>query len=300
MNAQSETPRSRLRIWVSGARPRTLYASVSPVVVGTAAASNPEWARAIGCLMVAMSLQVGVNYANDYFDGIRKVDTAERVGPTRLTASGLASPAAVRVAAGGAFAAAAAVGLWLALTTNPWLLVFGAVAILAAVLYSGGPRPYAARGLGEASVFLFFGLFATAGTAYVQDGSIPTAAWWGAVAIGLLAVAILVANNLRDIATDAAAGKRTLAVRLGNARTRETYRAIVMASFATVGLGVVAGSLPWQALLAFAALPYAIRLMRTVGHAGGRDLVPVLAGTAVVEFGFACLLAAGLLLGRIT
>jgi 1,4-dihydroxy-2-naphthoate polyprenyltransferase len=300
VSARPDAPRSGPGIWIAGARPRTLYASISPVIVGTAAASDPTWTRAIGCLVVAVSFQVGVNYANDYFDGIRKVDTAERVGPTRLTASGLASPAAVRAAAGGAFAAAAAVGLWLALTTNPWLLVFGAVAILAAVLYSGGPRPYAARGLGEASVFLFFGLFATAGTAYVQGEGVPAAAWWGAVAIGLLAVAILVANNLRDIATDAAAGKRTLAVRLGDGRTRQAYRAIVVVSFAMVGLGVVAGGLPWQTLLAFAALPYAVRLMRTAGHAGGRDLVPVLAGTAVLEFGFAVLLAAGLLLVRIT
>ena len=168
MSARPDAPRSGPGIWVAGARPRTLYASISPVIVGTAAATDPTWARAIACLVVAVALQVGVNYANDYFDGIRKVDTEARVGPVRLTASGLASPASVRLAAGVAFAVAAAVGLWLALTTNPWLVAVGGAAILAAVLYSGGPRPYAARGLGEVSVFLFFGLFATAGTAYVQ------------------------------------------------------------------------------------------------------------------------------------
>ncbi len=286
-------------MWLAGARPRTLGASVAPVLVGTAAAVSPTWPRAIGCLVVALALQVGVNYANDYFDGIRRVDTEARVGPIRLTASGLASPAAVRGAALIAFGIAAAVGLWLAITTSPWLLVIGAAALGAAALYSGGPRPYAARGMGEVSVFLFFGLFACAGTAYVQGETVPAAAWWGAVAVGLLAVAILVANNLRDIETDAAAGKRTLAVRLGDGRTRAMYRACVAAAFASVALAVLIGAMPAWALLAFAAAPLSVRPFATVGTASGRALIPVLVATAALDLAFGAALALGLWIARI-
>jgi 1,4-dihydroxy-2-naphthoate octaprenyltransferase len=299
VNPSAEAPRSGLGIWVAGARPRTLYASVSPVVVGTAAAINPTPARALASLVVAVALQVGVNYANDYFDGIRSVDTHARVGPMRLTASGAASPGAVRAAAAAAFGVGAVVGLWLALTTNPWLLVPGAAALLAAVLYSGGPRPYGAHGMGEASVFVFFGLFATAGTAYVQGGGVPAAAWCGATGLGLLAAAILVANNLRDIGTDTEGGKRTLAVRIGDARTRVAYQVLVAGAYVAVGVGIVASWLPVAAALAFLSAPGGVWLGRRASHARGRDLVPVLAGTAQLEFAFAVLLAAGLAAARI-
>jgi len=292
VNPSAEAPRSRLGIWIAGARPRTLYASVSPVVVGTAAATDPTAVRALASLIVAVALQVGVNYANDYFDGVRSVDTHARVGPMRLTASGAASPAAVRAAAAGAFALAAVVGLSLALSTNPWLLLPGGAALLAAVLYSGGPRPYAASGMGEASVFVFFGLFATAGTAYVQGGGVPAAAWCGAAAMGLLASAILVANNLRDIGTDAEAGKRTLAVRMGDSRTRTAYQVLVAGAFVAIGVGIAFGWLPAAAAVAFLSAPAAVWLGRRAGHARGRDLVPVLAGTAL-------LLSAGLVAARI-
>jgi 1,4-dihydroxy-2-naphthoate octaprenyltransferase len=272
---------------------------VAPVLVGTAAAVSPTWPRAIGCLVVALALQVGVNYANDYFDGVRRVDTEARVGPLRLTASGLASPGSVRAAALVAFGVAAIVGAWLAITTSIWLLVVGAAAIGAAVLYSGGPRPYAARAMGEVSVFLFFGLFACAGTAYVQGKAVPAAAWWGAIAVGLLAVAILVANNLRDIVTDSAAGKRTLAVRLGDRRTRLLYRVCVALAFASVVLAVAIGAMPAWALLAFAAAPLAVRPFTTVGSASGRALIPVLVGTAALDLMFGAALALGLWFARI-
>lgn len=291
---------TRLSVWVQGARPRTLPASTVPVVVGTAAAGHTSAWRFAAALLVGLGLQVGVNFANDYHDGVRGVDTEHRAGPTRLTASGLASPRAVATAAVLAVGVAGLAGLALAIATTLWLIPIGAAAMAALWLYSGGPRPYAALGLGELSVFLFFGLMATAGTAYVQAERITAAAWWSAVCMGLLAVAILVANNIRDIPTDAGVGKRTLAVRLGDRRTRALYRAIVGAAFATVVFGVVAGiadpsaGLPRWALLVLAAWPLAIRPMEVVGKATGRDLIPVLVGTALLQVTFGLLLAVGL------
>jgi 1,4-dihydroxy-2-naphthoate octaprenyltransferase len=268
------------------------------VLVGTAAAVSPTWPRSLGCLAVGLSLQIGVNYANDYSDGVRRVDTADRVGPIRLTASGLASPTAVRTAALIAFAAAAAVGAWLALITNPWLLVVGAASIGAAILYSGGPRPYAARGLGEVSVFVFFGLAACAGTTYVQGATVPPASWWGAVSVGLLAVAILVANNLRDILTDTATGKRTLAVRLGENPTRTLYRCCVVGAFAVLVVGAAIGGVPAWGLLALASLPMAARPLARVGRASGRALVPVLVDTSLLDLAYGVSVAAGRWIAR--
>jgi 1,4-dihydroxy-2-naphthoate octaprenyltransferase len=286
--------------WVSGARPRTLVASVAPVLVGTAAAGRASLWRTLAALVVGLGLQIGVNFANDYQDGMRGVDTDERLGPPRLTSSGLASPRAVLLAALLSIAVAGVAGLALAVATTLWLIPIGAAAMLALWLYSGGPRPYAALGLGEVMVFAFFGLMATAGTAYVQAGRIPPAAWWSAAAMGFLAVAILEANNVRDISTDRSAGKRTLSVRLGDRRARALYRALVLAAFVTVVLGVAVGivdagyGLSQWALLALAAWPLAIRPVETVGKAQGRELIPVLTGTAQLQLAFAALLALGL------
>ena len=295
---------SRLGVWVQGARPRTLGASVTPVVVGTAAAGHVIAWRLGAALLVGLGLQVGVNLANDYQDGVRGVDTSARLGPPRLTASGIASPRSVLLASLGCVFAAGVAGLALAATTTWWLVPIGALAMIALWLYSGGPRPYAELGLGEVMVFAFFGVMATAGSAYVQVERVPNAAWWASVPIGLLAVAILVANNLRDIPTDAPAGKRTLAVRLGDRRTRALYRLCVGATFGAVVVGTLvdladegSGLPPWS-LLSLAALPLAVRPLRAVGLAGGRALVPVLIATARLQLAFGALLALGLWLGR--
>jgi 1,4-dihydroxy-2-naphthoate octaprenyltransferase len=274
-----------------------------PVVLGTAAAGEVIWWRFAAAAVVAAGLQIGVNLANDYFDGVRGIDTHERMGPPRLTQSGAATPGAVLAAALIALGAAAVAGLALALATEPLLILFvGALALIAAVLYSGGPRPYAGLGLGEVMVFVFFGLMATCGTAFVMIETVPAAAWWGGSALGLLAVAILVANNLRDIPTDEAAGKRTLAVRLGARRTRLLYRACVVGAFATIAAGVLVGladeaaGLPQWALLGLAAWIPAIRPMEVAGTATGRDLIPVLVGTATVHAACGLLVALGLVL----
>jgi 1,4-dihydroxy-2-naphthoate octaprenyltransferase len=286
--------------WVNGARPRTLVASVAPVVVGTAAAGRASVWRTLAALAVGLGLQVGVNFANDYQDGMRGIDTDERRGPQRLTSSGVASPRSVLLAALASIAVAGVAGLALALATSLWLIPIGAAAMLALWFYSGGPRPYGSLGLGEVMVFAFFGLMATAGTAYVQAERIPAAAWWSSAAMGFLAVAILEANNVRDISTDSVAGKRTLAVRLGDRRARALYRALVVAAFATIALGVATGiadagyGLSQWALLALAAWPLAIGPMEAVGSAEGRALVPVLVGTAQLQLAFGALLALGL------
>jgi 1,4-dihydroxy-2-naphthoate polyprenyltransferase len=289
--------------WVSGTRPRTLGAGIVPVLVGTAAADRFVAWRFVAALLVAIGLQVGVNYLNDYFDGVRGVDTPERVGPPRLVATGVASPLSVLVAALASIGVAGFAGLALALATAPVLILFvGALALVAAFAYSGGPRPYAGLGLGEVMVFLFFGLMATCGSAFVMAETVPAAAWWCGAVLGFLAVAILLANNLRDIPTDAAAGKRTLPVRLGDRGTRTLYRSCMVAAFTTIVLGVAAfivddriGLTQWG-LLGLAGWIPAIRPMEAVGAASGLELVPVLSGTAAVHVSTGLLLALGLVL----
>ena len=296
---------SSLSVWWRGARPRTLGLGVVPVLVGVAAAGHVVVWRLVAALVVAAGLQIGVNFANDYFDGVRGVDTQERTGPPRLVASGAASPRAVLTASLVSLGLAAACGLALALATTPALiLAVGALALAAALLYSGGPRPYAGLGLGELMVFLFFGLMATCGSAYVMVETVPAAAWWGGVVTGLFAVAVLVANNLRDIPTDEASGKRTLAVRLGERRTRMLYRACVVGAFASIVIGVVAfiadesiGMTQWS-LLGLIAWPLAIRPFERIRKATGRDLIPVLTGTAALHATCGLSLALGLALSH--
>jgi 1,4-dihydroxy-2-naphthoate octaprenyltransferase len=270
---------------------------VVPVIVGTSVASATggviRW-RAVAALVVALALQVATNYANDYADGIRGTDDV-RVGPVRLVASGLAAPVAVKRAALVAFGVAAAAGLALTAAVGPQLLVVGAASMAAGWFYTGGPRPYGYAGFGELFVFVFFGLVATVGTAYVQTGHLAALAWAAAVPVGLLATALLVTNNLRDIPGDAPAGKRTLAVRLGDAATRRLYVVCVVGGL----LGGVAVA-AWRpgALLGLVAVPLAVDPVRRVRLGQrGRDLVTVLGETARVQLVFGVALAAGIALG---
>ena len=286
-----------IALWVAGARPRTLGAAVAPVIVGTCAAVPDSdgviWWRATLALLVALALQVGVNYANDYSDGVRGTDK-NRAGPLRLTASGLASPRAVRTAAMVSFAVAAVAGLVLALVVDPWLLLLGAGAIAAAALYTGGPKPYGYLGLGELMVLAFFGFAATVGSAYVQLERVPGAAWWGSLAVGLLACAILLANNIRDVPTDTVAGKRTLAVRVGAPTARRLFAACYVGAFGS--LVAIAITQPW-ALLALAALPLAVTPVRLVlTRSDPPSLIAALVATSRLEVIVAVLLGAGLCL----
>jgi 1,4-dihydroxy-2-naphthoate octaprenyltransferase len=280
--------------WFQGARPRTLGAAVSPVLVGTAVASrygDVVWWRALFCLLLAVALQVGVNYANDYSDGVRGVDTQRR-GPVRLVAGGLASPAAVKRAALLCFAAGGLIGIVLAVAVDWRLVIVGAVSILAAGLYSGGPKPYASSGLGEVMVLVFFGFVATCGSAYVHLERVPWLAVAAAVPVGLLACAILLVNNLRDVDSDRDVGKRTLAVRVGKARTRMLFRSCIVLSVLTVV--VLAASAP-TALVALLAAPLALPPLRIVAtKTDPPSLVQALIGTARLQLVFSALLAAGL------
>ena len=283
--------------WLAGARPRTLPAAVAPVLAGTAVASYVDsavWWKALLALVVSLALQVGVNYANDYSDGIRGTD-ADRVGPVRLVGSGTATPSAVRRAAVLAFAVAAVAGLVLAATTAWWLVAVGAVSLVAAWYYTGGSKPYGYLGLGEVMVFVFFGLVAVVGTTYVQTQTWEWAALAAGVGIGALTCAILVTNNLRDIPTDRLAGKNTLAVRLGEPRTRALYALLVgAAAVAVVG---VAAATTWWTLLGLGFLARAVPPTRTVlSGASGPALIPVLAATGVCVLLWSVLVAAPLLL----
>ncbi|TDT34465.1 1,4-dihydroxy-2-naphthoate polyprenyltransferase [Naumannella halotolerans] len=290
--------------WVEGARLRTLPAAISPVAAGTGLAIFHDAfdpLLALLCLLLALSLQVGVNYANDYSDGIRGTD-AERVGPLRLVGSGLVEPRRVKFAAFGCFALGALTGLVITAVTGWWwLLIIGAFSILAAWYYTGGSRPYGYSGLGEVFVFVFFGLVATSGTALVQTGfgaAVIGQCLLASTAIGLLACAILMANNIRDIAGDAEAGKHTLAVRLGERRARLGY--LIMVVIAALCCVWLAGSTTWWALLSLifcvVVAPGTRRLLR---GAGGRELIGVLKATGIAELVCALGLLAGLLLGSL-
>ena len=284
--------------WIEGARPRTLPAAISPVVVGTGAAAylgGFVWWKALLALGVGLALQIGVNYANDYSDGIRGTDE-NRVGPLRLVGSKVASPHQVKTAAFTCFGIGGVLGLVLCATSNWWLLVAGAASLLAAWFYTGGKKPYGYRALGEVSVFLFFGLVAVLGTTYVQAGRLHWTAIAGAVGIGAIACALLVANNLRDIPTDSVTGKRTLAVVLGAQRSRFLYAALIALAFILAVLSALAT--PW-ALLGLIALPLGVRAVRVVmSDAVGPALIPVLKDTGLTELVYAVGLAVGLALGN--
>ncbi|MDP9389467.1 MAG: 1,4-dihydroxy-2-naphthoate polyprenyltransferase [Actinomycetota bacterium] len=280
--------------WVLGARPRTLPAAVVPVAVGTAVAfsqGDVVWWRAVTALVVALAIQVATNYANDYSDGVRGTDEG-RVGPVRLVASGLAPATAVKRAALVAFAVAGAAGLALAAAVGPELVAVGAACLAAGWFYTGGSRPYGYVGLGEVSVFAFFGVVATVGSAYVHLERVTALAVVASIPVGLLATALLVVNNLRDIPTDAASGKRTLAVRLGDHTTRVLYASCLAGAFAA--LPPLAFARP-PVLVAFATLALARGPVTTVlGGAVGRDLVAVLVATGRLQLAFGLLLAAGI------
>lgn len=288
--------------WVAGARPRTLPAAAAPILAGVAAGlgtgpTPPLWRLILLpllCLGVALALQVGVNYANDYSDGIRGTDDV-RVGPVRLTASGLARPESVKRAAFLCFIAASALGAAIVVISGHWWLVaVGAVSILAAWYYTGGSRPYGYRGLGEVMVFLFFGLVATVGTTLVTFDSAPPVSWVAAVGIGALASALLVVNNLRDLAADAEVGKRTLATRLGDSGTRIFFVALLGVGAASV-LGVMVLSTPWAGLGLLGFVLVLGPAARLLGGAIGRDLIAMLQATSFTELA----MAAGLLLGAV-
>lgn len=279
--------------WFEGARPRTLPAAIAPIAVGAGLAAHVDslipW-RVVLALIVSIALQVGVNYANDYSDGIRGTD-AVRVGPIRLVGQGLASPGRVKLAALISFAVAAVAGLALVVMCGEWwLLLVGGASIAAAWLYTGGPRPYGYAGLGEVFVFIFFGIVPVVGTAYVQTLSITVTDVVASVGVGLLACAILVTNNLRDIRGDQAVGKTTLAVRLGDRRTRMLYSAMVVVALAIPAVLAVMTS-PWV-LLTILTAALSVGPLRTVSSGAlGPQLIPALKGTGLL------LLAYGLVLG---
>jgi 1,4-dihydroxy-2-naphthoate octaprenyltransferase len=284
------------REWLAGTRPRTLPAAVVPVLIGSGVAAGygkfSLW-RAALALVVALALQIGVNFANDYSDGVRGSDSAERrVGPMRLVGSGLASPGQVKLAAFGCFFVACCAGLALAAVTSWWLVLAGALAVLAAWFYTGGSRPYGYRGFGEVSVFVFFGAAAVAGTAYVQMGRLSWLGLAASIPAGLLSCALLMVNNLRDIRSDGESGKRTLAVRIGDARSRSVYLLFLLVPFALAAL--IAFVRPFS-LLMLLALPLALAPVRAVrGGASGPALIATLGQTGRLQLAFGLAFTIGL------
>ena len=298
--AGSETKSlSRWQIWLLAARPKTLPAAASGVITGTALAWHDGHFRlgpALAALGVALLLQIGSNLANDVFDFERGADTTDRQGPMRVTQARLLTPAQVKIGMGAVFAAAALLGLYLASVSSWNVIWLGVAAILSAVAYTGGPFPLGYYGLGDLFVFVFFGLAAVAGTYYVQAGSVSVAAWWMSVPIGLIVTAILIVNNLRDIATDRAAGKKTTAVRLGVKGARVEYVLCLAMAYLVLPVLIWRGVLPLWALLAWGSLWVAWGALQVVLRQEGRALNAALAGTGQIALTYSLLLFAGLLL----
>ena len=294
-------------VWVEAARPRTLPAAVVPVAVGTATAvalgTTLAWDRAVLALVVALALQVAVNFANDLFDGLVGIDTEERVGPRRVVAAGLVTPGAMKRALAVVLAVAGVAGLALALLVTPWLLLVGVAAIVATLGYSGGARPYASRALGEVSVFVFFGVVATIGSTFVQTGSLDALAIAVSIPVGLLAVGLLMINNVRDVDTDAATGKRTLAVQLGARTYGHAFGWLLIAAFVLLGPVARIADSPWP-LLPVVALPLLAVVARRSREAARTDdarekgaaYVVALGSTARLQLAFGLLLTVGLAL----
>jgi 1,4-dihydroxy-2-naphthoate polyprenyltransferase len=290
-----------MRIWLMAARPRTLPAAIAPVLVGTAAAV--EWAGRlprvgafIAALVGSIFIQIGTNLANDYSDAKRGADTVDRLGPVRVTSAGLVTPQRVLVATWVAFGVAVACGVYLTAVAGIVILLIGAVSIAAGVLYTGGPRPYGYAGLGEVFVFLFFGLVAVNGSYYVQVEQLDALPLGLSIAVGFLATAILVVNNVRDIETDRRAGKNTLAVRMGRSNAVALYRLLILGAYVVLPIALVAGDASLLPLVGFLSLPLAVKPLRTMSNrTDGPALNAALAGTGALLGAFSLLVSLGLL-----
>ncbi len=291
---------SGLQIWLMAARPRTLPAAVAPVLVGSALAATVaslNWFAFAAAALGSIFIQVGTNLSNDYSDARRGADTEDRLGPVRVTAGGLVPPSQVLVATYASFAMAVLCGVYLIIIAGPVLLLIGGASILAGVLYTGGPRPYGYEGFGELFVFTFFGLVAVTGSYYVQLQQLSWDAFVLAVPVGLLAAAILVVNNVRDLETDRRAGKKTLAVRLGRARARRLFAAMLILAYPTALVPWLEGSFNAWLALVLLTTPLAVALIRTVSaHSDGPTLNAALARAGMLELSFCVALTAGLLL----
>ncbi|MGB9751384.1 1,4-dihydroxy-2-naphthoate polyprenyltransferase [Roseiflexus castenholzii] len=287
----------RLRAWVLAARPQTLPAAVAPVIVGSAAAfaaGSFRWLPFLAALAGALLIQIGTNLANDYFDFRKGADTAERLGPLRVTQAGLLTPATVRNGMIIAFGMAALIGIYLIVVGGWPILVIGVLSIAAGVLYTGGPWPLGYHGLGDLFTFIFFGVVAVTATAYLHVGAVPLLAWAASIPVAMLVTAIIVVNNLRDIVTDRAAGKRTLAVIIGARATRAEYAFLVIGAFLALPIFWLSGVTGPGVMLAWLAAPLAIAPLRTMLTGEGRALNPALKGTARLHLAFGLLLALGM------
>lgn len=302
MSDEKNQPMNLIQAWLLASRPKTLPAAAAPVIVGTALAYVDDafdfW-PALAALVAALLLQIGSNAANDLYDFIRGADAGERLGPTRVTQAGILTPRQVRAGMFVIFGITALIGLYLVLHAGWPILIIGVAAIISAIAYTGGPFPLGYHGLGDIFVFIFFGLAATAGTYYVQVGSVSPLAWWLAISLGLLIVAILVVNNLRDIESDRLAGKRTLAVRLGQKGTRLEYIGCLFGAYAIPFTVWALDIMPVFGLLVYITIPLAWRCVRAIYQDSGRALNKTLAATGQLSLMFALSFSLGLIMSSL-